>query len=137
MDTGAILSYFNANDGFSSSSLFFIRFIQFYRKFCDKLDLDINDIAIKQIQSGSAILEVEIYNRLESNDKKLRLKMIHHKLTDKLKSKLAKMKISFVFMNPIKSLFKIQKYRSEIKLNPRYNRVYTPGYDYWDGALND
>jgi hypothetical protein len=109
----------------------------FLSKFCNKVDLKMNDIVIKQIQSGSAILEAEIYNKFDSNDKKLRLKMIYHKLTDKLKEELAKMKVFFMFMGPIKSLFKMQKYRAEIKLNPQYNRIYASGHDYWEGALND
>ncbi|CAF3423580.1 unnamed protein product, partial [Rotaria sp. Silwood2] len=63
--------------------------------------------------------------------------MICHKLQDKLQQELAKMKIFFMFMGPIKSLLKIQKYRAEIKLNPRYNRIYARGHIYWCGALND
>ncbi|CAF1340775.1 unnamed protein product [Rotaria sordida] len=109
----------------------------FLRKFCNKLNLKINDIAVKRIQIGSVILETEIYNKLESYDKRPRLKMIAHKLTDALQEELAKMNIFFMFMGSINSLFKIQKHRSQIKLYPQYNRIYALGYVYWQGALND
>ncbi|CAF1264844.1 unnamed protein product, partial [Didymodactylos carnosus] len=110
----------------------------FLSKFCDKfLNLKMSDITVKQIQSGSAILEAEIYNKFESKDKKLSLKMIYHSLTHKVLKALGKMKVFFMFMGPIKSLFKIQKHRAEIKLNPQYNRIYARGHDYWQCALND
>jgi hypothetical protein len=106
-------------------------------KLCSKLNLKPNDIVIKKIQQGSAILEAEIYNKFQSGDKKVHLKMIYKSLTEKLKRELAKMKIFFMFMGPIKSLFQKQKFRAEIKLNPEYNRKYMPGCDFWEGAIND
>ncbi|CAF1287756.1 unnamed protein product, partial [Rotaria sp. Silwood1] len=109
----------------------------FLKKFCDTLNLEINDISVQKIQAGSAILEATIYDKLKSSNKKTRLKMICNKLTDKLQTQLAQMNIFFLFMGSIESLHKIQKYRAEIKLNPEYNRIYARGYNYWVGALND
>ncbi|CAF4487017.1 unnamed protein product, partial [Rotaria magnacalcarata] len=37
----------------------------------------------------------------------------------------------------IEAFAKQQNYRSEIKLNPQFNRTYGPGHTYWIGALND
>ncbi|CAF1122018.1 unnamed protein product [Rotaria sordida] len=109
----------------------------FLTQFCNKLHINIDDIVVKQIQVGSSILEAEIPDKLGSNDKQLRLKMIYQSITDKLQEEFGKMKIFFLFMGPIKSLFKIQKYRTEIKLNPQYNRIYDRDYDYWEGPLHD
>jgi hypothetical protein len=109
----------------------------FLIKLCKKLNLEKTDIVIKQIQPGSVIIQAEIYNKFESDDKKLHLKMIYQKLTDKEQKELAKMKIFFMFMGPVKSLSKMQKYREEIKLNPQYNRIYAHGHNYWPGALDD
>ncbi len=92
---------------------------------------------IKQIQIGSAILEAEIYNKFESSDKKLHLKMIYNKFTEKLKRELGKMKIFFMFFGPIKALSKMQKHRAEIKLNPKHNRIYARGHVHWEDQLND
>lgn len=109
----------------------------FLNQFCEATDLSINDIEMKQIQTGSAILEAEIFNKIETGDKKIRVQMFVRKLTDKLKEYLGIMKIFLMFMGPIKSLFKMQKCRAEIKLNPDYNRIYAPGKDYWQGPNND
>jgi hypothetical protein len=109
----------------------------FLSKICDKLNLKMNDIVVKQIQVGSAILEAEIYNKFESNDKKLHLKMICQKFTNKIKEEFGIMKVFFMFMGPIKALLKMQKHRAEIKLNPQYNRIYARGHNYWSGPLND
>ncbi|CAF3297878.1 unnamed protein product [Rotaria sp. Silwood2] len=109
----------------------------FLNQFCDVADLNINDIAMKQIQVGSAILEAEIFNKFEADDKKICLKMFVHKITDKLKEQFGIMKIFLMFMGPIKSFFKMQKRRAEIQLNPNYNRIYAIGHDYWTGANND
>jgi hypothetical protein len=101
------------------------------------LNLQINDILVKQIQIGSTIIEAEIDNKLESSDKKLNLKMIYNKLTDKLKKYFGKMKVFFMFFGPIKTLSKMQKRRAEIKLNPQHDRIYARGRVYWEGNLND
>ncbi|CAF3536821.1 unnamed protein product [Rotaria sp. Silwood1] len=63
--------------------------------------------------------------------------MICKSITDRLLEDFGKMKIFFMFMGPIKSLFKQQKYRAELKLNPQYNRIYAHGHSYWSDALND
>jgi hypothetical protein len=63
--------------------------------------------------------------------------MIVNRITDECRKVLAKMKIFFLFMGPIESLAKMQKYRAEITLNPQFNRIYAPGHDYWQGALHD
>ena len=110
---------------------------EFLTVFCDKTNLTMNDITVKRIQAGSAIVEAEIYNKLESKDKKLKIKMICDRLTDKEKDNLGEMKIFFMFMGPIESLNKMQKFRSEIKLNPKFNRIYAKGHNYWQGPIND
>ncbi len=92
---------------------------------------------VKQIQSGSTIVETDIFNKLGSKDKKFSLKMIANKLTDTFRKVLAKMKIFFMFMGPIESLAEMQKYRAEITLNPEFNRIYAHGHNYWQGAIND
>jgi hypothetical protein len=109
----------------------------FLNEVCKKLNLDINDITIKKIQNGSAILEAEINDKLESKSIKLKLKMLYESLTDKLQEELGKLKIFFMFMGPIKSFFKMQKFRTDIKLHPQYNRVYCQGQTYWNDANND
>ncbi|CAF3815248.1 unnamed protein product [Rotaria sp. Silwood1] len=109
----------------------------FFNEFCRTVNLNTNDIAMKQIQVGSAILEAEIFDKFEADDKKLHLKMFVHKITDKLKKHLGIMKIFFMFMGPIKSFFKMQQRRAEIRLNPNYNRIYAIGHDYWLGPNND
>jgi hypothetical protein len=110
---------------------------EFLVKVCEMLNISINDITIKQIQNGSAIVETEIYNKLESKEKKLKIKMIYNLLTDKLQEQLGKLKMFFMYMGPIKSFSKSQKYREEIRLHPQYNRIYCPGQTYWEGTLND
>jgi hypothetical protein len=109
----------------------------FLNQFCDTICLNIIDIQMKRIQVGSAILEAEIFNKFEANDKKIHLKMFVHKLTDKVKECFGIMKIFLMFMGPIKSFFKMQNRRAEIRLNPSYNRIYATGHDYWTGANND
>ncbi|CAF0874418.1 unnamed protein product [Rotaria sordida] len=109
----------------------------FITKFCGKINLTMKDILIKKIQVGSCILEADIFNKFESNDKKLSLKMICKSITNKLREEFSKMRIFFMFMGSIKSLLNQQKHRAEIKLNPQYNRIYAPDRSYWLGALND
>ncbi|CAF2154580.1 unnamed protein product [Rotaria magnacalcarata] len=109
----------------------------FITEFCGKIKLSPKDIQIKQIQVGSSIIEAVIFNKFESSDKKLSIKMMCKLFTDKLREELAKLKVFFMFMGPIKTLFKQQKYRAEIKLNPQYNRIYKPGHCFWQGPIND
>ncbi|CAF2838103.1 unnamed protein product [Rotaria sp. Silwood2] len=109
----------------------------FLKKFCDILNIEVNDISIKKRQAGSAILEVTIYGKFKSTDKKLSVKMIYDMLTDKKLELLNQMKIFFLYMGPIESLREILKCREDIKLYPKYNRIYASGNFYWTGALND
>jgi hypothetical protein len=110
---------------------------EFLNKVCGILNINKTDITIKKIQNGSAILEAEINDKLESKSIKLKLKMIYESLTDKLQEELGKLKVFFMFMGPVKSFFKMQKYRTDIKLHPQYNRVYCQGQAYWNGANDD
>ena len=36
-----------------------------------------------------------------------------------------------MFMGGLEYLGKIQEFRSEIKMNPTYNRTYIEGHDFW------
>lgn len=47
------------------------------------------------------------------------------------------MKIFFLLMDTKASLIEKQKHRQEIKLNPKYNRIYDREYNYWQGTLHD
>ena len=114
-----------------------LNLLEFLNKICEALNININDMKIRKIQNSSAIIETEIYDKLESKDKKLKLKMVYKSLTDELQQKLGKMSIFFMFMGRIESLGKKQKYRVEIKLHPQFNRIYCPGQTYWTGALID
>ncbi|CAF2922655.1 unnamed protein product, partial [Rotaria sp. Silwood2] len=114
---------------------FYLR--RFLHQFCALIGLSISDIVMKRIQVGSVIMEVEIFNKFEGNDKKIHLKMMGHKITDKLKEPFGIMKIFLMLMGLIKLFFKMQKRRAEIKLNPSYNRVYAHGHNYWEGPIND
>ncbi|CAM4882053.1 unnamed protein product [Rotaria socialis] len=109
----------------------------FITEFCGKIKLSPKDMQIKQIQVGSSIIEAVIFNKFESSDKKLSIKMMCKLFTDKLREELAKLKVFFMFMGPIKALFKQQKYRAEINLNPQYNRIYKPGHCFWQGPIKD
>jgi hypothetical protein len=111
---------------------------EFLTEFCDKANLNIRDLAVKQIQEGSSMVQIDLPDKVEGDDSIIiRLKMFVHKLTDKFKEELGKMKIFFMFMGRVKSLLKMQKHRTEIRLNPAYNRIYTKGHDYWLGPLID
>ncbi len=110
---------------------------EFLNKVCDLLNINVGDITIKRIQNGSAIIETELNDKLESKEKKLKIKMIYNLLTDKLQEELGKLKMFFMFMGPVKSFLKMQKYREEIRLHPQFNRVYCIDQTYWSGANND
>lgn len=105
-------------------------------KFFNKINVPIIHMQVKQIQIGSCIVTTEILNKFNSSDKKLKIRMICKSLTQKLREALAQMKIFFMFMGSIESL-KRQQTCAEISLNPQYNRIYSIGHDYWEGALND
>ena len=42
-----------------------------------------------------------------------------------------------MYMGPVRSFSKKQKYREEIRLNPQYNRIYSLNQTYWLDSLND
>lgn len=110
---------------------------EFWNQFCSKLGFSNDDVSIKRIQKGSAILEVEINDKLQNSSAKLKIKMICHSLTEKLKTELGKMKLFFMYMGPLQCLDKIQKFRTEIKMKPKYNHVYSKKHNFWLGALED
>ncbi|CAF3819920.1 unnamed protein product [Rotaria sp. Silwood1] len=110
---------------------------KFLKEFCDTLNIEVNDISVKKIQAGSSIVEATIYDKFKPSGKKIRLKMIYDKLTDKLRNLLGQMKVFFMFMGPSESFDKILKHRDEITLNPKYNRIYVREHVYWIGALDD
>ncbi|CAF4789046.1 unnamed protein product, partial [Rotaria magnacalcarata] len=56
---------------------------------------------------------------------------MYESLTDKMQEELAKLNVFFVYMGSIEAFAKQQNYRSEIKLNPQFNRTYGPGHTYW------
>ncbi|CAF3536292.1 unnamed protein product [Rotaria socialis] len=108
----------------------------FLAQFCRKINIPVVDLQVQQIQIGSCIVITEIWNKFKSSDKKVRVKMICKSLTQKLLQKLGLMKIFFIFMGTIESL-KRQFSRTEIRLNPEYDRIYAPGHTFWEGANND
>ena len=109
----------------------------FWAEFCSQMGFSTKDFIIKRIQTGSAILEAKIDDKFGFEKVKLKLKMFCETLTDKCRIELGKMKLFFMYMGPIKWLNGIQKFRSEIKLNLKYNRIYVLGHDFWTGSLND
>ena len=109
----------------------------FWAEYCSQLGFTTKDFIIKRIQTGSAILEAEIDGKFGFQKMKLKLKMFYQTLTDKCRTELGKMKLFFMYMGPIKWLNALQKFRSEIKLNLKYNRIYAEGHDFWTGSLND
>ncbi|CAM4901108.1 unnamed protein product [Rotaria socialis] len=108
---------------------------EFLNKICSILNLNINHIERTKLQSGSSILEILIDGKKVNI--KLTLKKIYNSLTEKVKEELAKLKVFFMFMGDITSLIMKQKFRSEIKLHPQWNRIYDVGHIYWTGALQD
>lgn len=110
---------------------------EFLKTISGKLSLNINDIEVTKIQEGSTILEANILNKFVSNDKKIKIKMVCQQLKTEFKDALGKLKMFFMYMGPVQSLFKMQKHRSEIKLNPQFNHIYTPGHTHWLGAIMD
>jgi hypothetical protein len=109
----------------------------FINTFCRKLGLPSKYLHIKKIQEGSAILEAEITDKLGQTGGSIKLQLIHDTLTDKLKADFAQMKLFFMYMGSIQRLANIQKFRSEIKLNPKFNLKYGIDSNYWKGAIND
>ncbi|CAF1077291.1 unnamed protein product [Adineta ricciae] len=109
----------------------------FFDKFCETIGLPREFLTLKRVQKGSAILETEIADKSKPNGLKVKLKMIYKSLTEKMRQELAKIKIFFLFMGSVESLGKVQKFRSEIKMNPQYNRVYTQGRAFWAGPTPD
>ena len=67
----------------------------FMNQICHKLKVPMKDLTVKQVQEGSAILEVDIFNKLETSDKKLKLKMIYNMVADEddFQKELGTMKI--------------------------------------------
>ncbi|CAF1199597.1 unnamed protein product [Didymodactylos carnosus] len=110
---------------------------EFLNKFCNISHINISDISITKIQRGSIIVEAEIFKNIDSNRKKLKIKMLYDLYTTKLQEELGKMKIFFMLMGDIKLLNKKQKYRNEIKLNPKWNHIYAIGHTYWNNKLDD
>ncbi|CAF3086825.1 unnamed protein product [Rotaria socialis] len=109
----------------------------FLNNICSMLNITMHDISIKNIQNGSAILETEIFGKLESKDKALKIRVMYESLTDKMQEEIAKLNVFFLYMGSIEAFAKQQNYRSEIKLNPQFNRTYGPGHTYWTGELKD
>ncbi|UJR08049.1 hypothetical protein I4U23_012326 [Adineta vaga] len=109
----------------------------FLESFCKKFKLKMKDIVVKQIQQGSAIVHLDVLDKIESKEKNVCLNLIYHSLTDESRQELGKTKMFFMFLGPIEYLWKTQKHRATIKLNPQFNRKYIFGCDYWKGALTD
>ncbi|UJR12099.1 hypothetical protein I4U23_016277 [Adineta vaga] len=111
----------------------------FIHQICAKFKLTMKDLLVKKIQEGSAILEVDIFDKFETPDKKLKLKMIYNTMVnnEELQKELGRMKIFLMYMGPIQELTKKQKYRAEITLNPEFNRKYGPGQNFWIGEIKD
>lgn len=109
----------------------------FMSKFCNKLNIPLKGIKIKQIQTGSSIIEAEIFNDCESSEKKACIKIMCQSITENASKVLGKMKVFFLFMGPIKSLVNRLKHRANIKLNPQYNRIYAQNHTYWKGPIDD
>ncbi|CAF4657922.1 unnamed protein product [Rotaria sp. Silwood2] len=108
---------------------------EFLNKICSILSINTNDIQITKLQNGSSILEILIDGKKVNI--KLTLNKIYKSLTEKVQEELAKLKVFFMFMGNIKALNDKQKFRSEIKLHPQWNRVYDVGHIHWTGALQD
>lgn len=104
---------------------------------CQLLNINPDDITVKQIQNGSTIITTELNDKLQGKEKKLKIKMIYDLLTDKLQAELAKLKTFFMYMGPIQSFFKKQKFREEIRLRPEFNHIYCIDQTYWSGVLHD
>ncbi|UJR16626.1 hypothetical protein I4U23_003526 [Adineta vaga] len=109
----------------------------FFNQFCKKIGLPRDYLTLKRVQKGSAILEAEIADKSEPKSFKAKIKVICRSFTEKLRQELAKIKIFFLYMGSVESLGKVQKFRSEIKLNPKYNRIYVKGHNYWEGPTPD
>ena len=110
---------------------------QFMTVFTSMIGFKMKDLLTKRIQQGSAILEIEIDDKFAGENRHLKIRAIADSITDDLRDELGKMKIFFMFMGPIKALESVQKFRSEIKLNPKYNHIYSPAHNFWQGALSD
>ncbi len=104
-------------------------------KICSIFNIKSSDIQITKLQNGSSILEILIDGKKVNI--KLTLNIIYKSLKKKAEEELVKLKVFFMFMGNIKSLNDKQKFRSEIKLHPRWNRIYDVGHVYWKGALQD
>ena len=109
----------------------------FLGQICDKLKLKNSDIKVEQIQTGSAIIQADLFDKFEASDKKLSVQMVVDIITDEFKKLLGKMKVFFMYLGPIKSLLKRQQYRAKIRLNPKYNHIYGPGHNHWQGPCDD
>ncbi|UJR07429.1 hypothetical protein I4U23_011715 [Adineta vaga] len=109
----------------------------FLSEISNLLNIDRNDIDIKTIQTGSVILELEFMKKFNCANKIIKMKAIYHAITDKLREEMGKFKILLMFMGDLVSFTKMQKFRSEIKLHPQWNRAYGMGHTHWTGTLND
>jgi len=110
---------------------------EFLQKLSEKLNINMKDIIMTKIQEGSAVLEAQLSEKFLGNDAKIVLKALVGTLTDEVQKDFGIMKMFFMFLGPIKSLFNMQKRRAEIQLNPAFNRIYARGHDFWQGPNND
>lgn len=110
---------------------------EFMKKFRDAFHLNTDDFTVKEIQKGSVILTVDVFSNSTPSGKKNGLKLICQSCTDNLQNELGKMKTFFMFMGPEEALRKMQMHQAEIKLNPRFNRIYASGHNFWEGPLMD
>jgi hypothetical protein len=105
--------------------------------FCQKVNINRDDFVVQITQEGSVIITVEIFGRAAPKDRKQGLKLIFNSCTDALQDELGKIKTFFMFLGSEEGLKKMQKHQAQIKMNPKFNRVYVPNHNFWSGALED
>ncbi|CAF1622807.1 unnamed protein product [Rotaria magnacalcarata] len=106
-------------------------------QFCNKVKVDVNIFEIQKIQNGSAIMTLSLSDKIESNEKKRLLTLIYNSCNDRLQNDLGQIKTFFLFLGPEESLRKMQKHQAKINLNPKFNRIYASGHNFWQGAISD
>ena len=50
---------------------------EFLTNVCELLNINLEEVTIKQIQSGSVIISTELCDKLQGKEKKLKIKMIY------------------------------------------------------------
>lgn len=100
-----------------------------------KLNINKEVFKVKGVQQGSTIMTINFDGSTQNFIEKNAFDSILKVLRDEPET--LKMGVFSMFLGPSAMLDKIQTYRSQIELNPKFDKTYGDGHNSWSGPLED